>query len=261
MFEEVSNSIKAYLYDRAVSPLMGGFIVSWCFWNYKLILLIISDTPTLEKFRIINEGLYATYLDTLTYGIAFPLITTVGYIFIYPYPAEYVFKFAQKRQKRLSNIKREIEGSTLLSVEEARELRHKQYMLEEKYNLEIDKKNNEIEKLKQDIIALNKKDGTTNADIKSNEKKTRWSPDDINLEKEEEKILINIAKNDMSEHDIMEMFDKDVSPINIKYYIGSLEYHGLINSDKKLSNGYDMYTITHEGRAYIIEVLQQGNND
>ncbi|WP_342040436.1 winged helix-turn-helix domain-containing protein [Aeromonas caviae] len=258
MFEEVSNSIKAYLYERAVSPLMGGFIVSWCLWNYKLLLLIISDTPVLEKFRIINEGIYPTHMCAIIYGIALPTITALAYIYIYPYPAEYVFRHSQKRQKRLSDIKREVEGNTLLSVNESRELRHKQYALEEQYNIEIDKKDNEIESLKKDIIALRKQNIMTSDDTRKN--KTRWSPDGVNLTKEEEEILVNIEKHSMNENDIIEIFDNNISPTNIKYHIGSLEYHGLISAEKEKSTGYDLYSITHEGRAYIVEILKQGEH-
>lgn len=255
MFEEVSNSIKAYLYERAVSPLMGGFIISWCIWNYKLILLVISETPILEKFSIINDKLYSTWFEIIIYGLALPLTTTAIYIFLYPYPAEYVFRFTQKRQRRLSNIKREIEGSTLLSIDEAREIRHKQYILEEQYNIAIDKKNNEIEKLKQDIITLSKENKATDIDV--SQKKTRWLSDDVNLNEIEEKILVNIEKHNMSENDILKMLNNDASDTEIKYYIGSLEGHGLITHDRNNSIGYDVYSITHEGRAYIVEILNK----
>ena len=39
MVEESIKSIKAELYDRVLSPLIFGFCIAWCVWNYKFFKL------------------------------------------------------------------------------------------------------------------------------------------------------------------------------------------------------------------------------
>lgn len=50
MFEDTVKSIKAYLYDKTVSPLCGAFIVSWLLWNHRFVLAIIFGDGIQEKF-------------------------------------------------------------------------------------------------------------------------------------------------------------------------------------------------------------------
>ena len=38
MLEEISKSIRADLYERASSPLLGAFLTSWLIWNWKTML-------------------------------------------------------------------------------------------------------------------------------------------------------------------------------------------------------------------------------
>ena len=38
--DELLGSVKANLYDKAVSPLFGIFAAFWITWNYKFIMVI-----------------------------------------------------------------------------------------------------------------------------------------------------------------------------------------------------------------------------
>jgi hypothetical protein len=49
MFDDAIKSIRAELYERVASPLLGSFIVSWLIWNYRLILLIFFDEKNNRK--------------------------------------------------------------------------------------------------------------------------------------------------------------------------------------------------------------------
>ena len=39
MINELKKSINAALYERAVSPLYGTFLITWSLWNWKIIYL------------------------------------------------------------------------------------------------------------------------------------------------------------------------------------------------------------------------------
>ncbi|BBB31185.1 hypothetical protein [Neptunomonas japonica] len=146
MIEESIKSIKADLYDRVSSPLMFGFCVAWCVWNYKFLLVLLSDEKVLEKVRIIDEILYKTDYQVLFYGIFYPLCSTLIYIFIYPYPAKIIFSFYKRRQSEIASVKKKIEDYELLSKEESFKIKNKIYELEHEYE--------KREKIKDDEIKL-----------------------------------------------------------------------------------------------------------
>ena len=85
MFEDVSKSIKASLYDRVSSPLFGAFSFSWGAWNYKFLLLLLSSMDVKNKIEYIEMVLYPSYQELLLTGFAYPLITSVLFILNLPF--------------------------------------------------------------------------------------------------------------------------------------------------------------------------------
>ncbi len=151
------TSIKAYLYERTVSPLLGALTVSWCIWNYRFFFLATSELKYADKMAEIDRF----YQSTTTYsfynlfewtishlystGILFPLSTALLYLFVFPYPSEWVFRFSLARSERLAKIKNTIEDNKLLSIEQSREIRLKLAETERVYDEEIERKNRAIE--------------------------------------------------------------------------------------------------------------------
>ncbi|WP_421151934.1 hypothetical protein [Aeromonas dhakensis] len=249
MLEDALNSIKAHLYDRAVSPLMGSIIVSWVVWNYKLPLLLISKEPILEKYRIISEVLYATNASIYLNGLLYPILTAATYIFIYPYPAEFVFKFTRNRQKSISNIKRQIEGEALLTVKESMELRREIDKLEDEFMAILGKKEAEIEKLRNELNEMNVQGIGANTSSKEEGKKINSNKA---LNDTEHEILQLLDDSNASESTIIAIFEGRRSSNWVKYHIEKLEKLGLIRSATD-DFGDDEWTITYNGRTYLIE--------
>ncbi|MES9946761.1 MAG: hypothetical protein ABW080_17545 [Candidatus Thiodiazotropha sp.] len=151
MLDELTKSIKANLYERAVSPLFGTFVVSWVIWNYKFLFVLGSSMEVQEKFEYIEYFIYTDALACLLYFLIYPLITTTAFIFLYPYPSKYVYEYWHRRQKELKEIKQKIDDETPLTVEESRAIRRELLKLESEYDEEITRKESEINKLK-DIV-------------------------------------------------------------------------------------------------------------
>lgn len=86
MLEELSKEVKAQLYDRAKSPLFGGFVIAWLAWNIRAILVLFSELKYAEKIAA-WEKLYPNSDAWITSGIVFPLLSAVVFILLYPYPA------------------------------------------------------------------------------------------------------------------------------------------------------------------------------
>ncbi|WP_412767853.1 hypothetical protein, partial [Vibrio anguillarum] len=48
MIKEITNSIKAALYQRVSSPLYGTYICSWAIYNWELVLPLMFGTKKFD---------------------------------------------------------------------------------------------------------------------------------------------------------------------------------------------------------------------
>ena len=149
MLTEILNSIKATLYDRTSSPLFGSFAVSWAVWNYRVLIVLVGDGTFDEKIKYVDGTLYPTWWHVAGLGVAAPLTTALAYIFLYPWPARRVYEFTATQQKRLRDLRKKIEGDELVSVEEARELRHAHVSMQIDFDRQIKSLQTERDTLRQ----------------------------------------------------------------------------------------------------------------
>jgi hypothetical protein len=151
MIEDIVKSIKVNLYDRATSPLFVTFAISWVLWNYRLIVTLFTSMPVKEKFTYIDAVLYASPYATFGVGFCFPLLTAGVFIFVYPYPAKYVFEFWRNRQKELKEVKQKIEDETPLTIEESKQLRRQLFDIQGKHDMQQRQLSEEIVYLKEKL--------------------------------------------------------------------------------------------------------------
>lgn len=250
MFNEIVTSIKAQLYERATSPLLGSFLLSWSIWNYKFLMLAFSSVEILEKYRITSEILYPSPNQAILMNIVFPTTTALAYIFIYPYPAKFVYQFSRNRQKEISNIKKTIEAETLLTAEEARAIRRELYVLEAELEKELNRKNQEIENLKLELASYRESDINSSND----------SGDDVqapmtiaDLSDEEVEALKTMTKfvSKAGESDLLELLK--VSSVKGKYLIGELVSKEYLHRNYDQGMGEWTYELTHDGRKFLVQ--------
>lgn len=151
MFEDMMKSLRVQFYDKTSSPLMGSFVVSWLAWNYKFVLLIFSGETWLSKVSFIDNVLYPSWKECLSYGGVFPLITAALYIFAYPYPAKWVFKFSRTRQRELNKVKQDIDKESLLTAVESQALKAKIEEVRKKLTEQIEEKDAYISELEKEL--------------------------------------------------------------------------------------------------------------
>jgi len=163
MIDETIKSIHAQLYERAISPLIGCFIISWCSWNYKFLLIFFDDAINAEsKFDVISTKVFPTWFTIpcinidisgvfLFQGLILPALTTAIYIWGYPKLSKPIFNKWRQYQVDMINKKKEIDGLQLLSEEESQELTQKHYKLKSELTHEIKDRDDEIKSLKFEI--------------------------------------------------------------------------------------------------------------
>lgn len=150
MIEDSLKSIKAALYDRTVSPLFGTFVLTWLIWNYKFIIVILSDMSPKEKFQTIECVLYSGLLESTVHLAIGPILSTILFIFVYPYPAKWVFDFWARRKQEMMVSRQEIENKTLLTEEQSRRIRSMVIELQSEHDRYIEGKESEIARIKDD---------------------------------------------------------------------------------------------------------------
>jgi len=246
------RSIRAHLYERTSSPLTGSFLLSWLAWNYRFILLLISGTPINDKYLIIDTVLYATWQQIYLQGLLFPIITAILYIFIYPYPAKFVFKFSRKRQKEIVDAKKEIEGETLLTISESRAIRAEAYKIEEELQNTITRKDSEIQRLKSEIDefkAINLTKNSKSKKISPKASKPISTKEDITDSQIKVLTIIGESPNYIGETSLLNSYGKD--HVKLKYDLQELENNNYIS--KSMGSGDYLFTLTHKGRKYLLD--------
>lgn len=223
MLDDIITTIKAQLYERATSPLLGSFLISWCVINYKFILIIFSSLPAPEKITYIGMNIFVSLHDYILKGVLYPLVAALALIIIYPYPAAAIYRISRNHQKQLKSIKQSIEDETPLTLEEARKLRSQFLIQRIQFDQDLEKNITEIKSLKSLIIELESSqvnlsksaeeytnlNGELTAALESEKANV------VNLEKFLENALQpqlkeSIDKKDL--HDMIKQISKDSSP-------------------------------------------------
>jgi hypothetical protein len=253
--EDLVNSVKAQLYERISSPLLFSLVFSWVAWNYRLILIAISSMSPSDKFMAI-ELLPLTYDNPLFYKAVYwflgPALTATLYIFLYPIPAKFVYKYTRNEQKKLKEIQQLIEDETPLTIAEARKLRTALRQLETEFEQMMESRDAEIARLKSELSALSP----------AAPAKRRSAPPQkvqLNLPIEEQEILQFVAERDeVNLDDILSAsrFDK----LQGQYHVDQLVSHRLISvGDGEFAHEMSV-ELTERGRAFLVEKRMANQN-
>ena len=149
MIDDFIKSIKASLYDRTSSPLFGAFAISWLIWNHRVVITVLSSMEVEEKFAFIDQQLYPEFWGSVGLLVGYPLLTSLLFIFAYPYPARWVYRFWRKRHKELREVRLEIDNETLLTLEESRSIRRRLTDVQEEHEKELRARAEELERVRE----------------------------------------------------------------------------------------------------------------
>lgn len=154
MLDDFIRSVNSQINERFSSPLLGGFLISWCLWNYQFLVILFSENTVTETFFLIQSIAFPDRVAIFLSGFLYPLITTLIYVFIYPYPAKFVYRFTQQKQKEINEIRRQISNETMLTLEESRALRKSVDERIQEQMERFDKKERENEELTAELTNL-----------------------------------------------------------------------------------------------------------
>ncbi|HUW50573.1 MAG TPA: hypothetical protein VMV75_06125 [Sulfuricella sp.] len=244
MFEDVLKTVQSQINERLSSPLMGSFVISWCFWNYKFLVILFSAASVTNTFLLVNSIAFPDTTSVVLNGVIYPLLTAALYIFVYPYPAKYVYKFTRKKQKEILEIKRRIEDETPLTLEESRKIRSDLFKVELEYSQELEQKDKEIERLKSEIASTRSVLPTETAPSNS-VSPVSITPSQLSLLRQVEHL-----KGQAPEKRLISQSQE--SQVKTEFDLGELEKMGFLTHRYKSSLSDNVYEFTHDGRSYLV---------
>ena len=242
MVDEIFTSAKAQISERIASPLIGSFAISWCLWNYKFLVILFSSASVSQTFALIHTIAFPTAWSLGLNGVFLPTLTAVSYIFIYPYPAKYVYEFTRRRQKEINEVRQRIEDETLLTIEESRKIRAEAFQTEKIHQEIVDRLNGEISRLKLEMTNA-QTDPSQEQSSKNDYSKHALTPTQLALLKLLEKA------GGKQEEDILIRSSKE-SKVKTEFDLGELLKFKLIR--KGYEAGAYTYEFLHEGRRILL---------
>jgi hypothetical protein len=243
MFDDILKAAREQVTERLNSPIIGSFVVSWCLWNYKFLVILFSSATVQQTFSLIDSLIFPNTLSILGRGFLFPGLTAAAYIFLYPYPSNYAYGFTRRRQREQNKLRQQIENETLLTVEESRRIRDDIVRAERKHREELDRLNEELTRFKSTINSgdvFHKSDGPLSESVPL-------------LEKTQIELLLAIEKvgGKATEASIIESSSQ--SKVRTEFDLGELQRLKLLHKDyDQRDKGYK-YEFTHEGRRTVVK--------
>ncbi len=132
--EDIKEEIKAVAFSRFNSPFLAALTISWFAWNHRLIFVLFSDQSVADRFSFIDEKLYPTLGEFLTLNFGGPLASALIYIFLLPWPTEWVHRWNLQRKLKLRYADLRAEGHRLLTEEESVRMRQSINEMKEQLN-------------------------------------------------------------------------------------------------------------------------------
>lgn len=252
MFDELAKTVKAQLYERVSSPLLGAFTISWVVWNYRFVLLLLSSMPIADKFFYIDNNIFNSPENIFLRGSLYPLLTSLLLIFVYPIPAKFVYGYWRKRQRELKEVQQRIDDETPLTREEARELRQETLKVTLEFEQEIERRLTEIAKLKEVIKELQPSEKKKSV-LQS--KQEKMPPQEAakavsRLTEEQTAMLKKIAESTDGLAMRPLIASSGSTKVLAEYNLGELEAKQYVSKD--YSNGDYRFRATHPGRTYLV---------
>lgn len=126
--KELLSGFADHVVHRYRNPLVMAFLVSWLTWNYKLPLVLLTMRPIDRAFDYLyselDYGNYCSWYFWLKVSLL-PLITSLFYVYAIPRLTNHALEYTIKLRTTQNNRRKELEGDTLLTVKEAKELTRK----------------------------------------------------------------------------------------------------------------------------------------
>lgn len=242
--DEIFKSIKAFLYDRAASPLLGAYISAWSIWNYRVfVALFDGDSAYPEKMAFLDayfgpislqfNNQIIFFWGAPVHGLLCPAALTYLYLYGYPKLAKPVYEHSLAKQIELRKIKQREEEARLLSPEESRRLTKEIEQLRLKADADAEQYGARVSSLTETINELETKLHEAQQKVSEEPLNETWKTD-FDSEDLYELVESKLGKLKEGEFKLSELFDEhDWEKLGAhKRYLSELYFAELVDSGK-----------------------------
>lgn len=253
--EEIINTFKAALFERASNHLTRCFAIAWIIHNYKFFLVIFSDESIRFKLVEIDEIFSPFEISTLEipgaifHGILIPLIYAVLYIFIYSKLSKPFIKYHEETLTTFRNTKAEAQKGRLITPEKYAELIMLFREAESNFHQKIDTLNTEIRELQKLVLSKKTNSSTKNISGEVKTKITSLSQEDIDVLKAHQDLHEGAGQTLKT---LIENTGLGVD--EVKLSIDNLLKSGFITLTDVSDDYENIYTITPTGIKYLRDI-------
>lgn len=261
-FENISNHVKAYIYDKVTSPLITTFVISWMAINYRLFMVLYPSDESLKvKFDHIDNDLYPhwgvpescdSFFTLSNWGSVahiaiLPIVSTLFIIYLVPHFSKHVLIYTMERRKDAKKKYQDIHDIIAVDPDEHSLVKKENREKEAKFELErVDfiKKNKIKDEVHDKLIIKNEK---LNNDYENlyQELKT--------LDKDKQKIEQDLKEshgNSKKQKDHIQSLVEDVAKVEDKN-------DGLLNAKYKYENDINMTLLSGNEYELVNTIFKQ----
>ncbi|BBN59598.1 hypothetical protein [Hydrogenovibrio marinus] len=272
--DEMIKSIKAALYDRATSPLVGSFVVAWLLWNYDFVLAFFSNEELSYKLDYIHTFIFGNWIQCLLNGFLIPSFAVYVYHWWLHKISIRVFRKATKNNQELIEAKKTLEKQVVMSLEESNEIRKQIDAIQNQTHIDNHEKEAKIKELNAELEARSSKEkelikrlDNLNSKLESSvhgqnvsNKKSAITKNNIEPEisKDVGEVLVAIGDGNVSVSGILDYLSRkniNLHQARCLNYIEKLEELNLVKRNK-----YDHFSLTREGRDFLVDNNLDGHN-
>lgn len=134
MISEISKSLKAFLYERTTSPLMGSILFFWVLFNWEgVVYFLLSGSNIEAKLEHIELNYKCFYTNFL-----YPVLVGGAASLLYPIVSEIPFWISEHSKNRQRKLKRKLGDEALLTLGQSLALRDEISQQQSKYQEILD---------------------------------------------------------------------------------------------------------------------------
>lgn len=116
---DLSNDLKAALYSRLSSPVVGAFLISWCIWNIDAVLVVaFGSDPMQERISYVMANYLQSYWDRAICPTFFAIV----WVLCYPPVSKWLFNYWEDARVENEKTRLKLAGSKSISAEEHQHL-------------------------------------------------------------------------------------------------------------------------------------------
>ncbi|WP_188008527.1 hypothetical protein [Grimontia hollisae] len=255
MLKELSTSLKAQLYERVSSPILGSLLIFWILFNWEAVFyFMLSESKVEDKLIYINENFKDIWVNVYS-----PLIYSSMFCLFYPLLSFIPFYIWEWVSSQKIKSKNNLSMSEPLSVERSISIRKELLEKETKIRRIIVEHNEEKEDLEKVIKSLTSDNERLYKVISKFE--AILPAQYIELTEDEEVTLGYFRALEDGHYYIPSDIIGD-NNVSLEYTIkilNALDSKNLLRKSGDSHNGEDGYEITRSGRKYLADRIIKEN--